>query len=228
MGGRVHRHCTSGRSAMEIVQIEKKLNILSPLFNAFFCTEGYIDFPRVGSDGLYVYGFFQSERFFSNYSTQLKEELRFVPEVIGDVLSEGISLRKCESVCVHVRVGDYKGNPVFDVCSADYYCRAVSLMKTMCRQPWFYVFSDDAPAARQMLAPVWDGSFRLIPAEFSDWESLYLGTCCRHFVIPNSSFSWWMQYLSDSSDKIVIAPSKWYVEERPCAIYQKEWLLIDP
>jgi hypothetical protein len=33
---------------------------------------------------------------------------------------------------------------------------------------------------------------------------------CRHFVVANSSFSWWAAWLSNSAGKVVIAPRRWF------------------
>ena len=46
----------------------------------------------------------------------------------------------------------------------------------------------------------------------NDYQSLRLLYNCKHFVVANSSFSWWGSYLAENKNKIIIAPNKWYAE----------------
>lgn len=59
-----------------------------------------------------------------------------------------------------------------------------------------------------------------------DYEKLRLMAGCKHFVISNSSFSWWAAYLSTNDKKIVVAPDRWYNTEMICDIYMKNFKLI--
>ena len=54
-------------------------------------------------------------------------------------------------------------------------------------------------------------------------------TSCKHFIISNSTFSWWMQYLSEYGNKKVIAPSKWYknCENFSVPLLEDDFILID-
>lgn len=41
-------------------------------------------------------------------------------------------------------------------------------------------------------------------------EKLRLMSSCKHFILSNSTFSWWAQYLATSDNKIVISPDHWF------------------
>ena len=60
------------------------------------------------------------------------------------------------------------------------------------------------------------------------WEKLRLMSACKHFVLSNSSFSWWAQYLSNEKKKIVVAPDIWYKtgKNAKADLYQDDWKLI--
>ena len=51
---------------------------------------------------------------------------------------------------------------------------------------------------------------------------------CDHFIISNSSYSWWASYLGSTKNSITVAPKFWYpgqlTNELP--IWRKEWILI--
>jgi len=118
-------------------------------------------------------------------------------------------MRLCE-----VGGGDYASNPFFrerlGLLGLDYYARAFATIGARLREPTYFVFSDDPAWARSHIAA--PGRTKIIdPArDRSDVEDLRLMSRCKHFVIANSSFSWWAAWLGQRPDSMVIAPSRWF------------------
>lgn len=174
---------------------------------------------------IYMNGWFQEAKEIAGIREKLLDEFQFVREMPRKVVEFGEKIEGSEAVCMHIRRGDYVNHPQFGVCTDSYYYRAMDEMAGRTDHPVFYIFSDSMEAVKTM-------QFKY-PVVFdevgeSEHESLYLMSKCRHFIISNSTFSWWAQFLARDEKKIVIAPDRWYNEGYGSATqYLDDWILLE-
>ena len=167
-------------------------------------------------DGRYLEGYWQSYRYCADVAPQIRRELavRTPPPDADRTLLE--RMRECESVCLHVRRGDYASNlaalQYHGLCTPEYYRTAVEGLGAQLHAPELFVFSDDMPWVKQHLR------FQL-PTTYVEHHGvdsapleLQLMAGCRHFVIANSSLSWWAAWLTANENPIVYAPRRWFAD----------------
>lgn len=212
----------------KVHEIERTHQRLFHRFGLILNQEGYIKPLKLDGGNWYALGYFQSDKYFSMQEELIRKELTFREDrLCADAKVLGQEIKSKNSVCMHIRMGDYIKDPVFGVCSLDYYYRALKQMKHLNPEAEIYVFSDNIDLVKEAMKDVRDIEFHYIDAKYNDQESMFLGSCCRHFIMSNSTFSWWMQYLSDNKNKIVLAPNRWYNTNNPCDIYQDSWRLVE-
>ncbi len=133
-------------------------------------------------------------------------------------------IRSTNAVCMTVRRGNFLQYKTLDVCGAGYFERAAREMALRVADPVFFVFSDDVAWAREHIridAPVYYES-----GKDPVWEKLRMMYSCRHFIISNSTFSWWAQFLGQAEDKVVIAPDHWFNGPYQPPLYEKHWICV--
>ena len=185
-----------------------------------------------------LFGYFQSERYFSGIADPLRDFFRprddLGPE--AQLVADRIAATEVP-VSVHIRRGDFVKNPArvrFHGWLDDaYYRRALKVLQGAVKPDiTFFVFSDDAAAAEAVLD--------FVPAENQvhvrgdpdrPWEDLALMARCHHHVVANSSFSWWGAWLNPSSDKVVIVPRAWFTiealrQQNTCDLWPANWILL--
>ncbi len=170
-------------------------------------------YPLVGRCSReFVRGYFQDRRFFSPIRSQLLHE--FTPKQPPLRHNEGLyeQALRSDSVCVSVRRGDYLSEQYrkdFHVCTPDYYRAAFKAVTQRIAHPVFIFFSDDIAWVRENMTVE---GFPCYYERGDDpvWETLRLMYSCHHFIISNSTFAWWAQYLGNREGKLVVCPSSWF------------------
>ncbi|MCX7650366.1 MAG: alpha-1,2-fucosyltransferase [Flavobacteriales bacterium] len=154
-------------------------------------------------------GFWQSEKYFSSIREVLLQEIKplHIPETLIKMAEK---LENEEgSVAVHVRRGDYaKTDSEHILLDSSYYKKAIETLKShIAEKLYFYIFSEEPVDAGIVGLP--EGEIRVMPAhpQSPEWD-LWLMSRCRHFIIANSSFSWWAAWLCTNAGKKVIAPAR--------------------
>lgn len=222
----IYNQLTKTKSTIEINSIERKYRRLFAFFGLVFV---HNDFIKVKTTWFYnnpicCIGYFQSEHFFEKHKKELKREYNFNQVIVSRCNEIAEKIKKSQSICLHIRLGDYLKFVNFQVISLNYYYRAIDLMKQKVPNAKFFVFSDSPEIVKDRFEL---SNAEIIPTSYSDQESLYLGSLCKHHIMSNSTFSWWMQYLSDNDDQLVIAPKRWHKNKDFCDIYQTNWIVID-
>ncbi|XP_035708245.1 O-antigen biosynthesis glycosyltransferase WbnK-like [Folsomia candida] len=120
-----------------------------------------------------------------------------------------------ETVAVHIRRGDF----VNFATPLTFYVTAMSRMRQELMRRnnkhvliSLFIFSDDVTYVRDEFLTILNGTEGTInvhivsdPTKLTSLEEFYLASKCKNFIIPNSTFGWWVAYLSEYPDKIVYA-----------------------
>lgn len=182
-------------------------------------------------DWTFVDCYFQNASLFTNfdqYANELKVTTLYEPNKDNNSMLKRI--RSSNAVCVHIRRGDYTSSKWAKdllVCDEEYYRKGFEYILNREDAPVFFVFSN----THNDLKWIQDnynlpGKKVYVDLGNKDFEELFLMYHCKHFILSNSSFSWWAQKLAVDK-KIVVAPKKWNNKaEDFSGIYEKNWILL--
>lgn len=218
---------------------KEKVFVYRGKLGLYYTYTSYTDFPSPISKATdkFVFGFFQTESNFSPIADIIRKELKVKDQPSKENSDMIKYIQSVNAVCLHVRRGDYL-NPRWknlQICTFDYYNNAVNIILDRVENPVFFVFSNthkdlewikenyhfkDKKGKREI---------KLVYVDLAnpDYEELRLMYSCKHFIISNSTFSWWGAWLSDNSNKIVCAPERWNLAvENDNKIYCKNWIKV--
>jgi Glycosyl transferase family 11 len=180
---------------------------------------------------LYLDGLWQSENYFKDIGNTIREDLQIIPPQDPENQQMVKKINHCNAVALHVRWFDSPNSKELHNLTTDYYHNAISIIEGKVDSPYYFLFSDDSEAAsKKIYLP--ENRVTFVNHNRGDenaYADLWLMSQCQHFIIANSTFSWWGAWLSNYPHKIVIAPdlklsgvTSWGFDK----LIPPEWILI--
>lgn len=170
------------------------------------------------NNSCYLNGFWQASEYFGSALSTLREEFTPRSPLTGLASDLAREMQSENSVAIHVRRGDVAEASESEVpvrpVNMEYYRRAVDLIRGRVSSPKFFVFSDDVKWVEQnwlVDAPIKIASAKITKSAVEDFAAM---RCAKHFIIANSTFSWWPAWLGAAPDKLVVAPADWKATSR--------------
>ncbi len=171
-------------------------------------------------DGQYIEGLWQSDKYFKKHADEIREEFSLkkpygieaqaIADQIQKLNSEGI-----ETILVHVRRGDFVTNQaslsLLGILDNEYFSLGIDTIaaKLGSNAPkHIFVATEDPEWVKQNIKFKYDVTVISRPG-IQDFEEITLMSLCKHFVISNSTFSWWSAWLSNNPKKMIVAPKIW-------------------
>ena len=182
-----------------------------------YIKEKYFHFDKsilnVG-DNSYFEGYWASEKYFKDNDAAIRKEFTFKNMPDEQNMEMLDQIHNSASISVHIRRGDYvsdgKTNQFHGVCGLNYYKRAIKYIAQQVQNPHFYIFSDDPVWVKENIKIKYPCVYVSHNGGKNDYEDMRLMSDCKHNIIANSTFSWWGAWLNNNTNKIVIAPKKWF------------------
>ena len=162
-------------------------------------------------------GYWQSVKYFAEFESVIKSDFTF-KSLVGDSNDDKIKsmlndIRMTNSVMLNIRRTDFLNTDFHGVMGLEYINKSTELLESKIDNPKYFIFSDDIEWCKENIKL---NNMVIVNHSYKgDRFSYYLQLMkeCKNFIIPNSSFAWWSAWLSDSPNKIVIAPKRWLTDE---------------
>ena len=190
----------------------------------------YTEIPNILDKNVNILlnGYYQSYKYFAGYYSTIYKLLQIDNK--KDELMRELSLPEdtfAQSICMHFRLGDYKKLPQYHpIQPLSYYEKAIDVIRSTSSIPptkvyYFCEKSECDDVINNYIRPLKENDkyktleFIRFDFKLEDWKEMLLMSCCEHFIIANSTFSWWAAYMATSTTKTVCYPQRWFGDALP-------------
>lgn len=155
------------------------------------------------SKTIYVDGLWQSLKYFEDVEAEIRKDLIIIPPQDKTNLDISLKIKNELSIAVHIRWFNNNDKKSTSNASTTYYKNAINHMEESLESPHYFVFSDNLEAVKENIKFP-DKRVTYVNNNTKEDEAIWdfwLMSKCKHFIIANSTFSWWAAWLSQSEEK---------------------------
>lgn len=164
------------------------------------------------NNNLYLDGYWQNVDYLFGFRESIRNNL------LQNFAWDSQRILKSNSVAVHFRSGK-----IDSVLSDKYYHDAVRKIKSMIKEPHFYLFSDVNLASAEKFFN--SDEYTIVSTDQSgEFNDFIFMSQCKNFIIANSTFSWWASFLAENDNKIILAPKD--IEKNLVSIHSNNYILV--
>ncbi len=169
-------------------------------------------------------GYFQSYKYFEHNINKIRRIIG-IDEKINNVLKKYPEYTVNKTISVHYRMGDYFNLQIYHpVKTPIYYINAFKTLISkgvdiydhdilyFCEENDYETVNNYNLEINNALKELTgkDLRYKKVSDNISDWEQLLIMTSAKHYIIGNSTFSWFGAYLSSSNEPVVCYPETWF------------------
>jgi hypothetical protein len=175
----------------------------------------YNELPTIRNDNILLIGYFQSYKYFTQYSKSIMKLIKLEEQRINTQLTFK-TYDLSNTISLHFRRGDYKSlQHSYILLDSTYYDNA---LKYICKHEnvtaLVFCEKNDLTEVLSIIDKLKQNNptiiFKLIDFNITDWHQLLLMSLCKYNIIANSTFSWWGAYFNTNPEKIVCYPDRWF------------------
>lgn len=187
--------------------IKKKI-----LFNKQFKIDYENQILKNNLSQYYHHGYWQSEEYFT-YPDEIIKKLKFKKELnLNKILNISNDI---STIAVHIRRADYldeSNKKIFTTLDDNYFLEEIKKMQKNFKKNIFIFFTDDYDWVKIKFINTNINKIFISEFNLNSSDEFQLMSQCDHFIISNSTFSWWAAYLSKNTSKKISFPRQWFIK----------------
>lgn len=172
-------------------------------------------------------GWLQTEKYFDIEFT--KDFFSFKPAIKSQLLKNHHKIFKKETILISVRRGDFVHHPLYFQLSYKYYFLALTHNFSKWKNYNLVFTSDDIQWCKKHFGRFKNAYFL---EGLDPMQQIIVSAECDHFIISNSTFSWWQAWLGEKQNSKIIRPAKnhrdtEYVQVNDKDYFPDRWIKFD-